>query len=451
MSSQELETNLKGFPPRLLIPCEGAVTISDNRLRWLPLDIGELRTIHASLETVYADRLTQIDQVLQARQKIIFTRDQAQSKGRVRSDGEIIRETIKALFPILNTVIKRGEEEVLFRGKRIEEYVDEVAFMGARGFREWVIKEHLPPDHWQPLELLEEVNVASGLIDLIRLYNNSENSTLGQDYRRKIGQQIISTLANMELFTLVDLTKDPEEEELLNRFTRETSRAFPQSESVTLQVILDSQGKWSQSRIGTSREDQLLRAQAEARGGTITYSVRKFGPGPDAFIIFSQREKTIYSRMLKILRGRSLPITDRVAARFILGDLRYLETFLKLLSERLPGWKIQKEEAETITPASKLPYPQLKYYAYKEDKPETQIEMVIEWLADEQSIFRGSWVPYIVSEESNFDAFRMKQFLEGPLQFLSPFECYGIDWSSPEEQEILLKYANTKAIRCLSP
>ncbi len=372
------------------------------------------------------------------------------------TESQDTRELLKKIFPALDKLIKGGQEEGFFGGRcdGVEDYVNTYALPAAKSYRDWTIKQHLPPSFWQPLELLEDVNNATNLLDLVKLYGGKtvtvvpiQGEPQNQIYNRKIDQQVTSLLVLMYLTSIVDLTRKPEEEAVLKAFTDQASSAFPNQEEIGLSVKLDhARGKCVQMHLHRPGDDRKLKAQSQSRSGFIDhrYTARRWSAVPKAVAVFQQREKPEYSEISKILRNRPFPITDRLGVRFIIGDKNLLSSFIDTLSNKLPEWEIVREAEDTPSPQSSLSYP-VKYFAHLRSKPDINIEMQIDWLMDGEA-FRGTWIPKRYEHDDNFHAYRMRQLLAEILPKLFPTEDYGIDWTSSEVQKDLMDHANYMAI-----
>lgn len=456
------------LPPRLLLAETSVNLTRDQRLRWQPMDICEVWQVNPNQQTIYDRRLEQIEGILLQVQQKVLKHDQEKGKD-PRYETSTTRKLCKMLFPCLEErVIKAGGEERLFRGLRLEDYVNFIAFSGVLGFREWLTNEHLPPDpkYRQELELINTVGNASGILDLVRLIggNTDVGDVNGIVYNRLVNQQVISTLGLIQAFALTDLARDPNEEKLLTEFTDITSKVFPREEEIRLVLGLNADASEVRfNHICRKDDDSLQSALAQSRDTQTKmlnhgYRARIFGSQPNEFAIFHPREKRIYSELLKIYRGRKIPVADAHAARFIVSDKRYIVEengkaeqeglFIQTLRQKLgKDWQLEKEFEETRTSSSRLPYHQIKYFAWKKDAPNVQIEVVFEWLYDNGLILHeSSWIPYRYLKDINWEALRVRQLLEGPLQHIFPKDCYGIDWDSPETQKELFDYANNKAI-----
>ncbi|MBM3283015.1 hypothetical protein FJY90_02055 [Candidatus Gottesmanbacteria bacterium] len=457
--------NARFLPPKLWSACPGATYVSaDNQLHWQAM----AENVVFETPPGYPAHLQHIVTVLENIKRIIPA-----SAGDPHYEALKTREMVRKMFPGLRGILGQAGERQLFHGERLEEYINEVALPEAKRFREWLLKEHLPekPYH-QPLQLLNHVDTAGTLLDLVRLYGRELTIPKVDDAARQLileeearrtylseQQQIVSLLGLTYLYALVDLTRRPEEEALLKEFSTITSKSpfFFGTEKINLLVLLNAEGKCIGSRICRNSEDAIQRAAAEGRPRFINdeYTVRRFGCGLDEFAIFGERGKSHYSEMLKIMRGRDIPVRDRMAVRFILGEKNYSDKFIKLVRNILPGWIIEEEGEVSLTPSTGIE-PQMRYYAYKQEDPNTRIELVIHWLNEDQQLLRGSWIPYLYEKTTNHHEFRMRQLLgidtagkPVPGRILAdifPDEIYSFNWDSPETQQELLAYAYSKIL-----
>lgn len=395
------------------------------------------------------NRLAGMNQVLlQYREKAISGIPRPKESN---TESQWTRELLKKLFPALEKVIKEGKEEDFLgdRCESIEDYVNTYALPAAKSYRSWLIGQHLPSSYWQPLELLEDVNNATTLFDLVKLYSGKtvtvaaiSNEPEGQIYYRQIEQQVTSLLSLMYLASLVDLSRKPEEEKVIRAFTDQASSAFSIQEEIGLFVKLDHNGKCVLMHLHSQNEDRKLLAQSRSRSGFIDhhYSARRWGSVPKAVAIFQQREKQEYSEISKILRGRPFPVTDRLGVRFIIGDKNLLSSFINALHIKLPEWEFVREVKDTPNPQSRLSYP-VKYVVRRMDISDISIEMQIDWLMDGEAV-RGTWIPKRYEHDYNFYAYRMRQLLEEIFPKIFPTDSCGIDWASERVQIALMEHAN---------
>lgn len=358
-------------------------------------------------------------------------------------------EAVYRLFPDLKAVSRSGAQETLFKGRRLPEYVNEVALPMAKGFREWVIKNHLPESFWQPLELLEEVNNAGDFLDLVRLCNpgSSGIGPFTEETNKKMAEEVKTLLGLMYVASIVDLSRRLKEEVLLRDFYIKVLATFRTQENIRLLIKLDKEGKFELVRVcGRKGEDLWQTQQVEISGDfdiDHTYTVRRFGSGSNDIVIVQEREKDPYSEMLKVIRSRQIPVHDRQGARFILGHQGELDPFLKLLKKSLSDWQIEPEETVTPSPETELTYA-VKYYAYRKEQPDIRIEIQIDWLLGASGV-RGSWIEKRYESGRCFEAYRMKQLLKTALPILCPYGPFPFDWSDGKVQEELYAYANYKA------
>lgn len=427
------------IPPRLIFCGTITNTNPNGQLRVRqPLEIGDSMFVPFSLKNRYLSRMRRFERVLFNEMPNRTHYDEEE-----RDYRRLSRDLVLDLFPALRDIFIHEQEQRLFHGKTVEIYVQE-AFEQAKEFRDWLIKNHLPPNLWQRFELLEEVHSAQNIFDLLKMHTQSEE----MPYDQMRNQQIVSLLELAYLFSFQDLTRDPRERKLLDRFSKLSGEAFPRTDMITLALTLNHEGKCKQCAIHTEKSDSMIRAQSISRRGMLSkdFRVRYFGQTPNEFVIFHQREKDDFPTMLKVIRGRRIPPPDLHAARFIVGDKKHSTKFLQTLAVQLPEWEIQKEEVETRTHSSMLPYKQEKYFVWQKNDAGAKIELVVDWLTDNDRPFEGSWIYYCITRGSSFQEFRIRQLLEGPLQKILPHDIYGFDWNSPENIQGLSDYAYQQAI-----
>lgn len=369
---------------------------------------------------------------------------------------KVARYFIRRLFPQLTNPKLKGvlSERSLFRGKKVEQYVDEVALPNAIGFWDWMLAQ-LPPEIRQPLELSNSVRSATSILDLIDIYTKSYKSDrsprTGID-RDEWEAGIMLSLIYMA--TIADLARNPKEDDILAAFNQAIAGKdkrdrfnFPEeNESWHLKMNRDTQtGECIHVHFANPVDNTKLDNAGANYEINQSVSVHRYNNNPmDVFIFPKSRTKELYSRMFKMWRGRPYPLTDLLGARFVVYLPQNIPGLIKALQGRLTDWDIREEDDKSTSPASALTKG-TKYVCSLKKYPECKIELQIETALGYYG--KGSFIRLQHNPNTNPKAFRVKQLLE-MLPIILPEELYGIKWIdekgeiNPELFRILMKHAN---------
>lgn len=369
-----------------------------------------------------------------------------------RTERNIIRE----LFPQLKKLGGTRSERKLFRDKKVEQYIDEVALPNAIGFWDWMLTQ-LPPEMRQPLELSNSVRSATSILDLIDIYTKSyksnDSTRTGID-RDEWEAGIMLSL--IYIATIADLARNPLEDDVLAAFNQaiagknETgSDNFPEETNWHLLMNRDQQtGECIQVHFADPKDYASLVSKGvtkcyETDTQVIVHRYDDTHP-MNVFIFPKSRTKELYSRMFKIWRGRSYPLGDLLGARFVVNLPQNIPGLIKALQTKLSDWHIKEEENKSRSSASVLTG-NTKYVCSLRSFPECEIELQIETALGYYG--KGSYIKIEHEPNTNPKAYRVKQLLE-MLPIILPEELYGIKWieSNGEINKelflLLMKFAN---------
>lgn len=366
-----------------------------------------------------------------------------------------VRNIIRKLFPQLKELGGTRSERSLFRGKKVEQYVDEVALPNAIGFWDWMLTQ-LPPEMRQPLELSNSVRSATSILDLIDIYAKSQKSNdstrTGID-RDEWEAGIMLSLIYMA--TIADLARNPLEDDVLAAFNQAIAGKdgrgdynFPEETNWHLLISRDPQ---TDECIQVHFADPKGYASLVSKAAVEHYKtdtpviVHRYNTNPrNVFIFPKSRTKELYSRMFKMWRGRSYPLGDLLGARFVVNFPENIPGLIKALQTKLSDWHIKEEENKSRSPASVLTG-NTKYVCSLKSLPECEIELQIETALGYYG--KGSFIKLQHNPNTNPKAYRVKQLME-LLPIILPEELYGIKWieSNGEINEELfrklMKFAN---------
>lgn len=366
-----------------------------------------------------------------------------------------VRTITTTLFPQFNHIKGAKLERSLFRGKRIEQYIDEVSLPNAVGFWDWIL-EQLPEELRQPLELSNAVRTATSVLDLVHIYakqNHGLSTAAGQHTlyppkKTELSEQWEAglILSLMYMATVADLARNPLEDEVLSAFSQEITKSFAEEGDWHLLMDRDKvTGACARLHFASPREKEDLDRQGGQYAQDLTQTARRYAEyAYDVFLYPKARTKTLYSRMFKMWRGRVYPLSDLIGARFVLPDRRYLANFVNTLQKKLTNWVI-REEPDKSTGRQAVVF-ETKYECWLKDFPDHKIELQIQTITDNQKQ-KGSWIKLEHQPDTNPKAFRVKQLME-LLPVMLPEELYGIKWLDKQGKlnmdvfKQLLRYAN---------
>jgi hypothetical protein len=382
-------------------------------------------------------RINQIENILNSRGRLIPDASERLSWSQ-KHKKDISRRIIRELFPQLKPLGRRGERKI-FSGLTIEEYIDSVALPNAIGFWGW-ISEQLPPSIRQPIELSLSLKSAKSLLDLIHIYGKpiTENNALDDQQgiifqdQSKIKEKWEAGILLSLLFPaiLADISRNPLEEEVLSAFAQDVTNALPEIPGWALYINRDPiTGGLNRVKFASPEEVANIKTE-EARSGKVyaakaddDITVRQWGETKDDVAILpNPRVKAVYSRMFKLLRGRSLE--DYLGARFVLTDTSKRKRFIDALKSKLEkNWVIDDEPDPTFSPSSHVRDP--KYRCYNRNFPQCFIEIQVLSVTNEKD--KGSYITLELSMEHNPRAFKARQLFEF-LLYMLPESLYGYKW-----------------------
>src|SRR3989344_1392563 len=380
------------------------------------------------------------------------------------------RKLVLDLFPQLKKVVDLGYEQQLFKGKSVEDFIDDVSLPLARGFPVWC-RDFMPDSLKPSLYPFPEISNSIYLMDLVRLYSGGTvvlapipEEPEGELFNIYLNRQLINMLQLVYVATLSEITKSPHEEIIRDAFDDAVSSFLPKTGSINLAVNLDSKGKVQQMNIldvsaPIGQNDPKGKKWKNAYKLIQTYPVRRFSEKQEGVASLIEREKDKYARMFKIMRGR-FPLSDSLGARFILYDLATLDDFESKLSRAMPDWVIKREPGETVSPQSNW-QEGIKYKVCWKQFPDDEFELGIYWLKNTskekqenkndkngsktvQGTF-GNWAQNLFGYEENFPRYRIRQLLDHVLPILFPVNDCNIDWTSNDVKKILFDHAYNKA------
>ncbi len=427
------------LPPRLLLHDQVVKPTARNELSWQRMPDDAIMAIPSDLTTAYERRLARIGSELSSyRDKL--------DRG-TKNPENVLRETMKHLFHCTVVIIKNRKEGVLFHGEHMEQYVEK-AFQEAKGFRHWLYADHIPENLHQAFGVPEELKMARSFQDAAKYLALDQTSLhdLSRSAQSDVFQHDLWSLLQLTyLYGLVDLATDPEDEKLLDEFVRHEASTFLGFEDhMSLSVQLDQNGFPIVRRMSwIHRDNNLTTALAENREriAIIPLTVRKISNDPGNMVVLDYRGKKRYPEMLKILRGREIPVKDKSGVRFILMDFKQHDAFISKLRYDFPGWIFELDTGKP-TEESALEYA-VKYIAYKQDDPHHKVEIQIDWLTN-NGLFQGSYIPKMFQRGVTHDEYRIKQLLK-IFPRIFPKELYGLDWENPDVRRYLLQFAYSKA------
>lgn len=368
------------------------------------------------------------------------------------------RELIKRLFPSLKLAIRNDSEKQIFGGRRVEDFVDDVAFPLARSLFPWSI-DYLPDSMKKTLDraFISEVSLADNLLELISLgkiqdINSASRHTNGDIYSVEKEHEMAAMLNLTYLATISEITRNPMEEYVISNFEKAVSRSFRNpvrniNLGINSRLEQDSQGN------KVSCLNSINIAEAHTSLGRIhpisgewqnayeliqTYDLRKFGSSPEGYVFFDDRIKDKRSRLFKFIRGR-FPMHDSVAARFVLMNLETLDEFITTMKTQLEDWEINKEQGKTTSPESGWKEG-IKFKVRWKKYPGIEFEMQVHYLK-ENSKAVGNWAQNSFGYKENFRRYRIEQFLKYFYPVYLPYEIYGINWSDPSVRTELFDFA----------
>lgn len=465
-SKQQLHQDLEIIAPVLLTPQlqNGALQLRQ-KIYWNSPGIPKL------LEHAYEDQILHLDQTLCSWQKKL---NAPELKLTAKKQKQWTRELVKELFPQLNNLLKTNKETDLFKDRHLEDYFNHEALPEAKLFREWLIESQLPERFHQPLELNEEVDNAENLLDLVRLYGGKtvtvtqlSREPKGEIYNRLIAKEVNTLLALAYVVTINELTKNPHEEKLLKEFSDLVSSAFSELEDYQLYMVFGGeQFKCLLSRFTKLKGSTNFKFQSSLNSSSTSYEefgpnilekvfnfkVRRIGNQDDQVAIFEKREKKPYSRYFKMIRNRPYPLTDTIAARFIIPDVTHTFNFMHLIAIKLnemqlegtPKWIFQQEIDETRSQQSLLTQP-TKYFAWKEDRPDIKIEIQIDGFTNHAGP-TGAVISKRYEPDTNDHAYKARQLITTVLPHFWPKGGYGFDWNDDALVREIMNHANAKAL-----
>ena len=123
------------------------------------------------------------------------------------------RKLVLDLFPQLKKVVDLGYEQQLFKGKSVEDFIDDVSLPLARGFPVWC-RDFMPDSLKPSLYPFPEISNSIYLMDLVRLYSGGTvvlapipEEPEGELFNIYLNRQVINMLQLVYVATLSEITK----------------------------------------------------------------------------------------------------------------------------------------------------------------------------------------------------------------------------------------------------
>ena len=176
------------------------------------------------------------------------------------------------------------------------------------------------------------------------------------------------------------------------------------------------------------------------------YQVRNIQSSPDGYVLFEEREKELYPRMLRLIRGR-FPFPDALGVRFVLLNKELLKTFKEKAISRLRDWSFERQGSKTVPKESSEDWMEVEKYTVRWKRcKDLPIEMQIHWLKDTATTI-GSYAKRAFGKEGNHYRYRIDQLINHVYPYVFPQNYYGIDWNSDSVKDELHDYAYQQTLQ----
>lgn len=374
------------------------------------------------------------------------------------------RDLIFELFPQIQRVVKNGHEHEVFKGKSVEEYVDQDALPYAFGFVDWLTDEDkLPTSKSTTLKFFSPLSLPTSIFELVRAYKGnaihfapypipSSDSKRNIIFKYQYNHEILTILYLTYIATIADITKHPKEEDIRKAFIRDISDAYQNIKIANLMVkMFNRQPVKINVMDGSTLTDSYNQKRKKKKKSLDydvgqTYQLRQFDNSHDSYVLFEEREKEQFPRMLRLIRGR-FPLPDALGVRFVLINKEHLSSFTKKTIKRLKNWDFEREGGQTSPEESSEGWQGAEKYTIRwKNCPTLPIEMQIHWLKEGQ-IRIGPYALRVLGERENHYRFRLEQLLNHVYPFVYPTHFYGIDWRSKFEKKQLYDYAYRQTLQ----
>ncbi len=472
MAIQTLEQQPKSLLPPSLLFCPKVLSDGSLRLRYDPQYLHEHLLAERGLPQDEISQVTQkardsgkyypeflqrwfhketthIQNVLQtARESLTDIDDFASRKDNIRKPWT--RKLILDLFPGFKSIIDNGREKELFQDLSIEDYIDTKAIPLAKGFVEWCTN-FMPDDIRSELLPRHEISNAQYLMDFIRQYRGGSivspsltRKPNGDLYNPELNYDVVNWINLIYLAVVSQMIKPVYESDILHEFNKTVTGLFPDTGEIILGVCIDRDrviqkfGMQHATSLGGQVDKEGKFKQAYSH--TQLYHTRKTNVG---HVIFLEREKEDYARMLKLIRGR-FPLSDAIGGRFVVEDSDQVNEYIDNIRRLMPEWNITEESGVTVSPQSR--WKEGKKFKVRWNKyPEYEFELAVYWFKEHSSGF-GNWAQNLFGYEENFYRYRIQQLLDAVLPVLFPKSISGIDWNSEEIINKLYQHAYDKTL-----
>jgi len=361
------------------------------------------------------------------------------------------RKLILDLFPGFKTIIDSGREKELFQGFSVEDFIDTKAIPLTKRFVEWCT-DFMPDDIRSKLLPRHEISNAQYLMDFIRQYKAGSivspslaHEPNGDLYNPELNYDVVNWINLIYLAAVSQMIKPAYEPDILYAFNKDVTELFPNTGEIILGVSIDQDktiqkfGLQGANSPGGQVDRDGKFKQAYSHTQSSYTRITNVG-----HVIFLEREKEDYARMLKLLRGR-FPLFDAIGGRFVVEDLVQVIPFIDNLKRKMPDWEIKEETGVTVSPQSRWKEGRKFKVRWTKEHPEYEFELAVYWFKEYTSGF-GNWAQNLFGYEENFHRYRIQQLLDNVLPVLFPQAISGINWNSQEIKEELYDHAYNRTL-----